>query len=89
MQLARQRGIAKIHLELDNQGLVMMLKDQHTNLAAVGPRIQEIKSLLSSFEACRVDWVRRSANGAAHKFAKVGVGDKICKVWLGVPRTLC
>lgn len=89
VQLARQRGIAKIHLELDNQGLVMMLKDQQTNLAAVGPWIQEIKSLLSSFEACRVDWVRRSANGAAHKFAKVRVGDKICKVWLGVPRTLC
>ncbi|KAE8771948.1 Boron transporter-like protein 2 [Hordeum vulgare] len=35
--LARQRGIAKIHLELDNKGLVGMLKDQHLNLATVGP----------------------------------------------------
>lgn len=32
-----------------------------------------------------MDWVRHSANVAAHKFAKIGVGDEFCKVWLGVP----
>ena len=30
-------------------------------------------------------WVRRSANAAAHKLARVGVGDELCKVWLGAP----
>ncbi|KAI4990812.1 hypothetical protein ZWY2020_039183 [Hordeum vulgare] len=87
--LARQRGVAKLHLELDNKGLVGMLQDQQRNLATVGPWIQEIKSLLSSFEAWRVAWVRRTANVAAHIFAKVGVGDEICKVWLGFPRISC
>ncbi|KAE8794509.1 hypothetical protein D1007_30819 [Hordeum vulgare] len=85
VQLARQRGVVKIHLELDNQGLVLRLKEQQMNMAVVGPWIQEIKSLLSTFEACRVDWVRRSANGVAHKFARVGVGDEFCKVWAGYP----
>ena len=33
----------------------------------------------------KVTWVRRTANVAAHKLAKVGVGDELCKVWLGVP----
>ena len=30
-------------------------------------------------------WVRRTANVAAHKLAKVRVGDELCKVWLGSP----
>ncbi|KAI5006932.1 hypothetical protein ZWY2020_046880 [Hordeum vulgare] len=85
VQLASQRGVVKIHLELDNQGLVRMLQEQQRNMADVGPWIQEVKSMLSTFEACRVDWVRRSANGAAHKFARVGVGEGVCKEWVGVP----
>lgn len=31
----------------------------------------------------RVAWIRRSANIVAYKLAKVGVGEELCKVWLG------
>ena len=41
--------------------------------------------MLASFSDFKVSWVRRSANVAAHKLARVGVGDELCKVWLGVP----
>lgn len=49
VKFARERGIEKVHLELDNKGLVLILKDQQKNLATVRPWIQEIKSLMSSF----------------------------------------
>ena len=32
-----------------------------------------------------MSWARRSTNVAAHKFAKEGVGDELCKVWVGAP----
>lgn len=32
-----------------------------------------------------MSWVRRTVHVAAHKLAKVGVGEEICKVWFGVP----
>ena len=64
-----------------------MLNDPKQNMAAVGPRIQDLKEVLQSFESFRVEWIRRSANVAAHKLAKVGVGDELCKVWLGIPQT--
>ena len=54
-------------------------------LSGAGPWIQEIKTMLASFSDFKVSWVRRSANVAAHKLARVGVGDELCKVWLGLP----
>lgn len=85
LQLAVELGVQRVHLELDSKVVVQMLMQSERCLAAVGPWIQEIKELLSSRMEFCVDWVRRSANVAAHKFAKVGVGDELCKVWLGSP----
>ena len=47
--------------------------------------VEEIKTMLRSFEDFRVSWVRHSANVALHKLAKIGVGEELCKVWLGSP----
>uniref|UniRef100_R7W4Q1 Uncharacterized protein n=1 Tax=Aegilops tauschii TaxID=37682 RepID=R7W4Q1_AEGTA len=58
---------------------------QTRNLSAVGPWIQEIKEMLNSFAEFRVEWIRRSGNIAAHKLAKVGVGEERCDVWVGSP----
>lgn len=85
VQLAVELGIQRVHLELDCQAVVQQLLKPERCLSAVGPWIQEIKSLLNTHLEYRVDWVRRSANVAAHKLAKVGVGDELCKVWLGSP----
>ena len=62
-----------------------MLNLPTKNLGVTGPWVEELKLLLHSFEGFKVSWVRRSANVATHKFAKVGVGDELCKVWLGAP----
>ena len=65
--------------------MVNMLKHSARNLSANGPWIEEVKAFLGSFVEYKISWVRRSANIAAHKLARVGVGDELCKVWLGVP----
>ena len=85
LRVAADINVQKVHLELDCQSLVHVLKQPEKNLSVMGPWLEEIKTMLRSFEDFRVSWVRRSANVAAHKLAKVGVGEELCKVWLMVP----
>lgn len=85
VQLAIATHATKVHVELDNNTVVHMLNQQTRNLSAVGPWIQEIKEMLNSFAEFRVEWIRRSGNIAAHKLAKVGVGEERCDVWVGSP----
>ena len=33
----------------------------------------------------KVSWVCRNANVAAHKLARVGVGEGVCANWFGTP----
>ena len=42
-------------------------------------------SFQCSFEEAKVIWVRRSANKAAHKLARVGVGDEISMMLVDSP----
>lgn len=77
-------NIDKIHLELDSQVVVQMLNQKVLNYSAAAQWIQEIKNMLRSRSDFRVSWVSRSTNVAAHKLAKVGVGDELCNVWWGV-----
>ena len=65
--------------------VVKMLNDPDRNLSGVGPWIWEVKEIISSFEEAKVTWARRSANKAAHKLARVRVGDEISNVWRLMP----
>ena len=85
LQVEREMDVQKVHVELDSQGVVHMLQQRTKNLSAAGPLVEEIKGLLNSFSESRVSWVSRSANVGAHKFARVGLGDELCRVWLGAP----
>ena len=78
--LAQEIQAEKVHVEMDSQRVVKMLNSQHKEMSTAGPLIQELKTLLSSFVSSKVTWVRRTANVAAHKLAKIGVGDGLCKV---------
>lgn len=85
VELAAEINVRKLHLETDNKGVASMLQGGEKNLAAVGPRVEEIKGMFRFFDEVKVSWTGRAANSAAHKLAKVGVGDDLCKVWLMVP----
>lgn len=39
--------------------------------------VEEIMEMLRLFSEVKVTWTRRSANTAAHKLAKVGVGEEL------------
>ena len=80
LRVAADINVQKVHLELDCQSLVHVLKQPEKNLSVMGPWLEEIKTMLRSFEDFKVSWVRRSANVAAHKLAKVGVGEELCMV---------
>ncbi|KAI4984823.1 hypothetical protein ZWY2020_017453 [Hordeum vulgare] len=85
LQVAAEVNAMRVHVELDAEEVVDMLNQPNRVLSTDGPWINEIKTAFGMFEEVKVSWARRSANGAAHKLAKVGKGDKLCKVWFGVP----
>ncbi|KAE8771858.1 ADP-ribosylation factor-like protein 8B-A [Hordeum vulgare] len=85
VQLAAEINVPRLHLETDNKAVALMLQREGKNLVAVGPRVEEIKAMFHFFDELKVTWVRRSANSVAHKLARVGVAEELCKVWLMVP----
>ena len=85
LEVAKGINATRVHVELDARGSEQMLKKHTKELSASGPLVEEIKSLMQFYVDSKVSWVRRSANAAAHKLARVGVGDELCKVWLGAP----
>lgn len=85
IQLATEIGANKLHLEMDSSAVVKMLLDPAKDLSASGHCVQEIKTMLQEFEEVKVSWVRRSANGAADKLAKIGLSEELSKVWFLVP----
>lgn len=85
IQVAMEINVHRLHLELDNVGMVAAINSQARDLSALGPCVHEIKDMLHNFLEVRVTWVSRDANSAADKLAKVGLGDDLCKVWFSVP----
>ncbi|XP_020162165.1 uncharacterized protein [Aegilops tauschii subsp. strangulata] len=75
IKVALDRNVQKVYLELDSQAVVQMIKQKERNLSPVGPWVQEIKAMPNSVEEFSVSWVQRYANVAAHKLARIGVGE--------------
>lgn len=84
-ELAIEMGSLKVVLETDNKGIAQGLANDNLNRSVYGPLIEEIKGLLQSRHDFKVKWVRRSANVVAHRLAKEGCGNKLCKTWLHAP----
>ena len=82
LEVAREINATRVQVELDSLGVVQRLQNPHKDRANAGAWIQEIKDLLASFTEFKVSWTRRSANVVAHKLARVGVGEDLCKVWV-------
>ena len=85
IELARDVGVGKLHLECDSARVVSMLNNREKNLSTAGPIVEDVKTKLKGFEEFKVSWVSRSANSAADKLAKMGMGDELNDVWLSAP----
>jgi ribonuclease HI len=85
VSLAKDMHLMKIILETDSKGVVSKLTSKDQDRWALGPLVKEIKSMLRSVDNHVVKWARRSANGVAHKLAKVGCGSELCNNWMFNP----
>ena len=85
VQMAAQAGASRVHVELDNKGVVAMLTDKAPNLSAVGLIIEDIKKTPLSFVEFRATWVRRSGKKGAHVLAREGVHLDADRFWFLQP----
>lgn len=85
LRMALEMNLDRVHIELDCLSAVQRIKREQQDLSVVGPWIREIKLMLASCVEFRVSWVCRNANAAAHKLARVGVGEGVCSNWFGTP----
>jgi ribonuclease HI len=83
--LAKDCGAQRILLEMDSVGEVAKIQRENRDRSLHGQMVEEIKVLLSGFEDKVIKAVRRSANGVAHEFAKIGCVNKCNRCWLEVP----
>jgi hypothetical protein len=70
---------------MDSVGAVAKIQRENRDRSIHGQMVEEIKVLLSGFEDKVIKAVRRSANGVAHEFAKIGCVNKCNRCWLEVP----
>jgi ribonuclease HI len=85
IQLATDRGVSKLMLESDYQAAVRKIATTELDRSMHGPLVEDIKALLGDFEEFTVSFVRRTGNGVAHVFAKLGYDDKCCNTWVDFP----
>jgi hypothetical protein len=65
--------------------VVTKLQREELDRSIHGTLVEDIKALLRHLQGSSIRFVKREANIAAHRFAKDGYENKMCKVWIGVP----
>ncbi|XP_073358081.1 uncharacterized protein [Aegilops tauschii subsp. strangulata] len=83
--LALQRGVPKLHLEIDCLNVARMLNEKDQNLSAVGIIVEEIKGLATNLGEFKATWARREANKAAHEVARFGFCNSVSVPWETYP----
>jgi hypothetical protein len=68
---------------MDNVEVVAKLKGGGKECSIYEPLVHEIKSLFGSSEETLVRTMRQSANEVAHRMAKDGCHNNLCKMWAG------
>uniref|UniRef100_A0ACD5X542 Uncharacterized protein n=1 Tax=Avena sativa TaxID=4498 RepID=A0ACD5X542_AVESA len=81
LQLAKEMDCDKFILETDSANVAAKLKDEAKDLSSLGPIFEEVKTMIRDFLSCEVRAVRRTCNFVAHKLAREGCKNKICKTW--------
>lgn len=72
-------------LQVSQNGLFGSLVSKELDRSVHGPLAKDIKQLLGSFDYYLVKHVRRSCNEVAHRLAREGCANNLCKTWRGVP----
>ncbi|KAK3219971.1 hypothetical protein Dsin_013941 [Dipteronia sinensis] len=70
---ARDSGLSPVIIESDAQVVVNLINSGNIPLSDIGLIIHDINQVLRNFPSCRVSFVSRLANMAAHSLAKYGL----------------
>ena len=76
VELAREMQVGKVAMEKDSLGFEAKLEVDGLDRSVHGPLVEDIKR---DFEDHSVLHVRRSGNEVAHKLAKDGCRNKLCR----------
>ncbi|KAM0862252.1 hypothetical protein ACQ4PT_045377 [Festuca glaucescens] len=79
VQLAQQMGVSKLVLKSDFLNAVTKLRSQDVDRSVHGPLVEEVKEMLGTFDDHAIKHIRRTGNEVAHRFAKDGCENKLCK----------
>lgn len=79
VQTAMALNFQRLHIEMDCQAAVRMLRDSERNFSAARQVIEEVKAMLQTQHDFNISWVR-SANRDAHVLAREGITNKLCMI---------
>lgn len=87
IQLCRELGFIKVHLEGDAKGVVDAVNSGNVDTSWLGHVIEDIKLELNSLAHWKFTFVRRKGNQIAHCLAKFAVLNCITDSWSATPPT--
>ena len=82
VMLRQQLGIMDTILEGDSLEVVQTVKKEEKSQTNFGPIIEEVKDMLKGRHSWEISHVKRSANEAVHKVAKMVVSLNVNQLWL-------
>jgi len=88
--LARDMGFQKVVLEGDSQVIVQALNSESVCAVAYASLVADTRTLLQTFPAWCVDFIRREGNVVAHHLARLAVSNRVFQVWVeSFPDSVC
>ena len=70
MKFAQQTGFTNIILEGDSLPVILKILQLDPSLSFIGNLTEKVKSMKKNFRKCKIQHVKREANGVAHSLAK-------------------
>ena len=70
MEFAQQMGFTNIILEGDALSIILKILQPDPSLSSIGNLTEDAKTMKKNFKSCKIQHVRREANGAARALAK-------------------
>ena len=70
MEFAQQMGFTNIILKGDVLPVILKILQPDPNLSSIGNLTEDAKTMKKNFKSCKIQYVKREANGVAHALAK-------------------
>lgn len=79
---AKDLGFTKVALESDSRLVIKNINGGEKDYSETRPLTRDVNQLRRCFAACRVEFIAREGNGAAHAMATVGMENQFDAFWV-------